>query len=609
VNLGDVIEEGDRIYGDGVNIAARLEGLAEAGGICISGSAHEQIKNKLALGYEYIGEHTVKNIAEPLKVYRVPMGPKAVTSKERDEKKTKSKKWQWTSFGAAGAIIVIIGALAIWYFSFRQAPVVSDVEEAPVVAEVKEAPKTIAVLPFVDISPEKDQEYFVDGLSEEILNSLTQIPDLGVTARTSSFFFKGTNKNVQEIANALGVDYILEGSVRKAGNALRITAQLVQAADGLHLFSKTYDRELKEIFAVQEDIATSVADELKVTLGIERSLRPLGGTDNVDAYELYLVAIGQFINMEYPQSLESVDAAIALDPDFALAWTSKGLTHLWIAQVSSPDQISLAQDAALEAALRAIELEPNLPDGYIILGSVHTARGEFNEAELVFRKGMELTTEITSYFSNLAFHYTVVCYLRKCLELNEEMRRNDPLDPIVRAAYMLNLGYLGDMERVEEEYRRGKEIFGDQWLYGNFNISWLRLGAKDILSINEIPESLPAGSIWAIAREHIGSPEEGLAELRRLYSSNDNLNISDFQNIACWAAYFGDPEFALNAMERSVSLSTMGLYFIWGPLFHEVRQLPRFKEFVREIGLVDFWNKFGWPDLCHPVGEDDFECN
>jgi adenylate cyclase len=232
VNLGDVIEEGDRIYGDGVNIAARLEGLADAGGICISGSAHEQIKNKLALGYEYIGEHTVKNIAEPLKVYRVPVGPRAAFPKEGDEKRTRLENWQWTALGAVGAIIVIIGALAIWNFYLRQAPVVSDMEEGP---------KTIAVIPFVNLSSDPEQEYFVDGLSEELLNSLTKIPDLLVTARTSSFAFKGTDKKVQGIANELGVAHILEGSVRKAGNALRITAQLIRAADGFHLWSETYD--------------------------------------------------------------------------------------------------------------------------------------------------------------------------------------------------------------------------------------------------------------------------------------------------------------------------------------------------------------------------------
>jgi adenylate cyclase len=295
VNLGDVIEEGDRIYGDGVNIAARLEGLAEAGGICISGSAHEQIENKLALGYEFFGEHTVKNIAKPVKVYKVPVGPKAATTKEGDDKKTKLNNWRWTALSAIGAIIVIIVAVAVWNFYLRQAPTTIDVEEAP---------KTIAVLPFDDLSPEKDQEYFVVGLSEELLNTLTKIPDLLVTAKTSSFAFKGTDKMVQDIAEVLGVANILEGSVRKAGNALRITAQLVRASDGFHLWSETYDRELKDIFAVQEDIAIKVANELKMTLGIGKPLKNLGGTGNLDSLCILLRLVTMKGQMKLSRQLD-----------------------------------------------------------------------------------------------------------------------------------------------------------------------------------------------------------------------------------------------------------------------------------------------------------------
>jgi len=520
---------------------------------------------------------------------------------------------QKLNYVVTALLVVAVAFLALKVYLDDRRAIEPDVattetEQAPAVKDVEETQKTIAVLPFVDLSPEKDQGYFVDGLSEELLNSLSQIPDLLVTARTSSFTFKGSDKTVQEIASILGVENILEGSVRKAGNALRITAQLVRATDGFHLFSKTYDRELKDIFAVQEDIANAVADELSETLGIERFLRLLGETDNLDAYELYLVSIGQSVNFEYSRALESIDAAIALDPGFAGAWAVKSTVHLLLAQVSSADRASLELDAALEAALRAIELEPSLRDAYIQLGAAHSFRGEFIEAELAYRKAMDLTTESIGSLQSI-LHYTSLGYLRKCDELLEEMRRNDPFAQIVRAAYMLNLGYLGDMDRAEEEYERGKAIFEDQWIYGDIDITMLRLGAKDVLSINEIPEVPIFDPIWAIVREHIESPEEGLAELRRLYSSDDNLSSANFFIMACFAAYFGDPEFALNAMERSVSLQTTGLYWIWAPVMREGRQLPRFKEFVREIGLVDYWNEFGWPDICRQLDEGDFECD
>jgi adenylate cyclase len=610
VNLGDVIEEGDRIYGDGVNIAARLEGLAEAGGICISGSAHEQIENKLALGYEYLGEHTVKNIAKPVKVYRVPMGPKVATSKEGAKKGTTLKNRRWTALGAAGAIIVIIAALAIWNLYFRGPsiePVSIESDQAPVVTNTKETPKTIAVLPFDDLSPEKDQEYFTNGLSEEILNSLTQIPGLLVTGRTSSFSFKGSNKKVPEIANELGVGNILEGSVRKAGNTLRITAQLLRGSDGFHLWSKTYDKDFKveEMFSVQEDIAAAVANELKLTLGI-KPLKQLGGTDNGKAYELYLVARGQSYRMEWNRALESFDAAIALDPNFALAWAQKADVHLYLALYGSPDRVSLEFDTALNEAQRAIELEPSLWQGYAVLGAVQVSKREFIEGELAFRKAMELTTDP---ISGLSPHYAMVGYLRKFHELLEEARRNDPIDRTVRAWYMLSLGLLGEMGRAEEEYERGKAIFGDQWMLGNLFINILRLGDKDVLSTNKTPIVPSFDSKWTKVFDNLESPEEGLAEVRQIYSNDDNLSSSEFSLIAILAAYFGDTELSLNAMERSVSLQAIGLVFYWAPLFHEVRQLPQYKEFVGEIGLVDYWNRFGWPDLCHPVGDDDFVCD
>jgi adenylate cyclase len=598
VNLGDVIEEGDRIYGDGVNIAARLEGLAEAGGLCISGSAHEQIKNKLALGYEYIGEHRVKNIAEPLKVYRVPMGLKAVTPEEGDEKKTKSKNWQWTALGAAVAIIVIIGALAIWNFSFRQAPVVKD---------VKEAPKTIAVLPFDDLSPEKDQGYFVDGLSEELIVYLSKIPGLQVTSRTSSFSFKDTNKTVQEIAEILGREYILEGSVRKAGNALRITAQLIRAADDSHLWSETYDRELKDIFEIQEDIAKNVADKLKLTL---ESLRLLGGTENVIAYEQYLNAKGlRSTDAEITrQALKSIDAAIDLDPEFALAWAEKAHNHIMLS-VFGPASRSIEEaDAALRAAQKSVELEPNLGDGYIYLGYSKLAKSEWFEAEHNFHKGLELTGESLSSdnYYIILFYFTVGKY-KKIQDLLEKMRRNDPFNQVIGTWYYYIYGFLGDRQKAEEEYQRRNKLllkgFSD---WNDDAITHLRLISGDVLSRDEIVSSNP---INVTLKEYLDSPEEGLMELCRMYHSDDNLSHYNRTIISAWAGYFGDPEFAIEVMEETANINITNIYYLWFPVIREFRQTPRFKEYVREIGLVDYWKEFGWPDLCRPVGEDDFVCD
>jgi TolB-like protein/class 3 adenylate cyclase/Tfp pilus assembly protein PilF len=602
VNLGDVIEEGDRIYGDGVNIAARLEGLADAGGICISGSAHEQIKNKLALGYEYIGKHTVKNITEPLKVYRVPVGPKTAFYKEGDEKKAILKKWRWTALGAAGAIVVVIGALAIWNFSFRQAPIATD---------VREVPKTIAVLPFDDISPEKDQEYFVDGLSEEILNSLAQIPDLNVTGRTSSFAFKRKGKTAQEIAEILGVENILEGSVRKAGNILRITAQLLRGADGFHLWSNSYDRELKDvddILSIQEDIATAVANELKLKLGIRESLKQLGGTDNLEAYELYLIAKAQISNWETIAALETIEKAISLDQSYALAWALKGVIHWYELSVTPAKDVASKRDLGLNSALKAVELEPKLAEAYYSLGVSRFVRGELIKAELAYRKAMEMKYDPATChnFGFPAYSLTVGHYER-ANEIIEAFRQIDPLNWQNYNNSMHLSGLQGKVQEAEEKFKHAKTLFANLNYGVGPMISVMRFRSRDVLTPDDIVFSDP---IFDIAKQYIGNKEGGLVKLRQIYINEENLSSQDFFAVSAWAAYFGDPELALEAMEKGVSINAVLFAYTWFPVFHEVRQLPRFKEFVKEIGLVDYWKRFGWPDshICRPVGDDDFVC-
>ncbi len=205
INLGDVIEEGERIYGDGVNITARIEGLAEAGGICISRSVYDQVKNKIALGYEYLGEHDVKNISEPVPVYRILIEPDVSVLKTSKRYKLSNKP-------------------------------------------------SIAVLPFDNISGDPEQEYFSDGITEEIITALSKVPKMFVIARNSTFTYKGKPVKVQQVSKELGVKYVLEGSVRKAGNRVRITAQLVDAITGHHLWAERYDRDLEDIFALQDEI-------------------------------------------------------------------------------------------------------------------------------------------------------------------------------------------------------------------------------------------------------------------------------------------------------------------------------------------------------------------
>ena len=612
INLGDVIEEGDRIYGDGVNIAARLEALADPGGICISKTAFDHIESKLPLGYEFLGEQIVKNIAKPVGAYRVLMETRVVDAKTKGEAKAVSF-WRKKSVISLG-IIVILAIVAVLYWNFylrgpSTEPASIEPEQVPAVSQAVKTKKTIAVLPFTDLSPEKDQEYFVDGLSEELLNTLTQIPDLLVTGRTSSFSFRNTNKTVQEIAGVLGVENILEGSVRKAGNQLRVTAQLLRGADGFHLWSKEYDRELEDIFVVQEDIATAVADELKISLGLGKSLKQIGGTDNPYAYELYLSAQGELREDTYSafkMALVSIDNAISLDPKFAMAWVVKAQIHMGLSVDGPPESVKKEQDTAIYAAKRFLELEPSLEGRYCsLLGEVKRLQGDFMDAELYFRKAQELTSEPSSMEEGI--HYLSMGHFKKAYESLDEAKQNDPLNQTIRGFYLSSIGILDGIQKAEEEYTRGRALFGDDWGWGNSAITWLRLGSGDIVTPNQM---ICSGDPKCDAvKEHLGSVKDALRELYIIYDNYNNPKSSELADMAIWAACCGDPEFALKAIEKSFSIDYSRQNFIWFPVMHEVRRLPRFKELVKKIGLVDYWNKFGWPDICHKLDNGDFECD
>jgi tetratricopeptide (TPR) repeat protein len=330
----------------------------------------------------------------------------------------------------------------------------------------------------------------------------------------------------------------------------------------------------------------------------------LGGTDNLEAYELYLIAQGKFQNdVGYTgRAPASVDDAIALDPEFALAWAFKALLHYYLLVFGPISRAEAEQDAALSAALKAIELEPSLADGYNSLGYIQTSRGEFNEAESSYNKGLQLANDT---YKLIYYHYFAVGYFDKSLEVLEKMVREDALNQELRGNYLSALGLLGNMQRAEEEYARGRALFGDKWwVWGYINMTYLRLGTDHSISRDGI---VRGGSIFDAVVEHHESPEDGLVELHRLYG--DIEASKDFFDISIFAAYFGDLEFSMDAMEKGLSINSFGLRHVWYPIMKGVRQTPRFKKIIKEIRLVDYWKEYGWPDLCRPVGDDDFVCD
>jgi TolB-like protein/class 3 adenylate cyclase len=253
VNLGDVIEEDGRIYGDGVNIAARVESLAEAGGICISGRAYDQVENKLGLEYENLGEHQVKNIARPIRVYRVLSYPGAAAHRVTTAKEAVRKKWRNLAIFAGGAVIVMATALAGWQYVMRQ----PETEEAASLEKMKfPLPKksSIAVLPFDNMSGDPEDDYLADGISEDIIAALSKIDQMFVIARNSTFTYKGKPVKVKQVSEEFGVQYVLEGSIQRSDDRLRVTAQLIDALTGHHLWADRYDRKMTDLFEVKDEI-------------------------------------------------------------------------------------------------------------------------------------------------------------------------------------------------------------------------------------------------------------------------------------------------------------------------------------------------------------------
>ena len=264
VNIGDVVQDGDRIYGSGVNVAARIEGLAEPSGICISRNVYDQIKDKLNIGYEYLGDHEVKNIKDPVRVYKVLMGPEDAGKQIGERKKTSKLKLGFVIVAVFLVIIACVLGGLYWKYFYLPAP--SDIDtESKVTFNLPQGP-SIAVLPFDNMSKDPDQEYFCDGITENIIAVLSHIPKLMVIARNSTFAYKDKSINVQQIGRELNAQYVIEGSIQKSLDLIRITVQLIDTKSGHHMWSERYDRNFNNIFGLQDEIAIEIAKAMQIQI-------------------------------------------------------------------------------------------------------------------------------------------------------------------------------------------------------------------------------------------------------------------------------------------------------------------------------------------------------
>ncbi len=437
VNLGDVVEEADRIYGDGVNIAARLEGLAEPGGICISRTAYDHVKNKLKLGYEYLGEHSVKNIAEPVRVYRVLMEPEAA-GKVIGEKRFIGRVSRRTAMAVIIVLLIVAGGLIGWNIYLQQSKKVEPASIDKMAFSLPDKP-SIAVLPFDNLSGDPMQEYFSDGMTDDLITDLSKISSLFVIARNSTFVYKGKPIRIRQVAEELGVRYVLEGSVRKVADRIRINAQLIDATTGGHLWAERYDGNLGDVFSLQDKITRKIVMALAVKLTqSEEDQVARKDTTKIPAYDAFLKGWAHYIRHtpdDFAKAVHYFEKAIELDSNYGRAYAALAATYWesyyrfwheslnvqWYeTRVRAEDYIQAAMkknptslahivtskmliarhkhDEAIAETERALVIDPNDASSYIAMAYALIYIGKPKEAFDYIERAMRIDPEYPAYY-------------------------------------------------------------------------------------------------------------------------------------------------------------------------------------------------------------------
>ena len=455
INLGDVVEEGERIYGDGVNIAARMEGLAEGGGICISGTVYDAIENKIGLEYEDLGEQEVKNIPKPIRAYRVLSYPGAAAHRVIKAKKAVRKTWR-NVVVAVAAVLIVVAAVAIWNFYLRPPPV--EVASVKKMAFPLPDKPSVAVLPFDNLSGDPSQDYFSDGITESIITALSNVSNLFVIARNSTFTYKGKPVKVQQVAEELGVRYVLEGSVQRSVDRVRITAQLNDALKGHHLWAEQYDRNFGDIFALQDDITERVAMalEVKLTEGEQARIRR-GKTDHPEAYEYFLrgLEIGRrFTKADNAQARKLFEKAVELDPNYAHAWQEIGRMHYRDARFGWTDTPDRSLALAEELAKKTLAINDADAFAYGTLSLVYMARRQHEKAISYGDKALALAPNFADLQAAVALPFLYSGRPEEAIELVKKAMRLSPYYPswylpVLGHAYRLAGQYKAAIEALE----------------------------------------------------------------------------------------------------------------------------------------------------------------
>ena len=578
---GDIRVEDGRLYGDGVNIAARLEGIAEPGGICVSSQIYELVRHRLRVELQDLGDRSVKNIPDPVRVYQIVLDGAPAESTTDQGVERGRHRYVWPAAGLAGALIL---ALLAWRL------LVPGLEPLPAVAN---GPiRSLAVLPLDDLSGATDQAYFVEGLTEELTATLSRIRGLRVISRTSAMHYANASIPLPEIAQKLGVDALIEGSVLRVGNRVRITAQMIRAVSDEHLWAESYTRPLTDVLALQSEVATAIAHavNLQLTPAEQQQLASAPSVD-VDAHEAYLR--GRYFLQKGSadgnrQALEYFERAIQEDPEFAPAYAG-------LAYASSCDSCaSLAEDAmirAREAALRAIELDESLAEAHTALGMIKSMHEwDFAGGEIEFKRAMALNP------GDVRAHVLYARVLEGQGRLDEAIAEAEiaqQLDPL-SVSVAVNLaglhGRAGEYERAAEQFERAFELDPDSaaahrsrgWLEcerGNFAVGLAELRRARSISTSDPVIVAELGYCLVQAGNE--------TEARNLLREIDEQQREEIAPMTPALVHVGLGEYdeAFEWLERAYDArATLLPSVLSDPRYAQVRSDPRFADLLRRMG-------------------------
>jgi TolB-like protein len=521
---------------------------------------------------------------------------------------------------------LLVGVSILFYVFFKPAEpslapsATQQANLAPAGTPAAQSANSLAVLPFANLSSDKEQEFFSDGMTDEITSALAKVRDLRVVGRSSAFQFKGQNKDLRAIGQSLNARYLIDGSVRKAGDRVRITAQLIEAGNGVQLWSENYDRELKDVFAVQEDIAQAIAASLRVPLGLKQgeSLVP-SRTANLDSYQDYLRARA-LVRGRGPrepagpltEAAKLLEQVVARDPNYAPAWAVLGQAYALIPTYSPAYYSGAVEELrrigeeffpkAEMAAQRAISLDPNNADGYATLAFVRDHRNKFIESEDLFKQALSVDPGNPESLQFYSLMLAITGRLKEALALRDRLQALEPFVPAFNA-YTAQVRWVNgqnDAAIATLKALPANELNGAYFLPAVYAAAGHFGEAADLLLLMP-PGGYDPKIVETAARLLRAAPAQAAAP-----QSLPRLGVLSFVYL-----YVGEPTRALETIEGGFAAGVWNtglMISLWHTNAAPLRKTERFKALMRKANLVDYWKARGWPDLCHPTTGDDFAC-